>query len=184
MEEFPKNFSTDIIAIIKEFRNIGTCMQDVERISHAATSLLRIINSILDFSKIEAKKQELEITQLILQDVINDVTILAEVRIAQRPIELIVDMDPEIPEILMGDPLRLSGPILQPLSAIEPVETLGTSFSSNAKIPVVLWGGVDTDTVEDFKKMSPAGVASLGGIWNYADPVNAFIKLSRVVMSY
>jgi hypothetical protein len=27
-------------------------------------------------------------------------------------------------------------------------------------------------------------VASLGGIWNYADPVNAFIKLSRVVMSY
>ncbi len=80
----------------------------VERISHAATSLLRIINSILDFSKIEAKKQELEITQLILQDVINDVTILAEVRIAQRPIELIVDMDPEIPEILMGDPLRLS----------------------------------------------------------------------------
>ena len=80
----------------------------VERISHAATSLLRIINSILDFSKIEAKKQELEITQLILQDVINEVTTLAEVRIAKRPIELIVDMDPEIPEVLMGDPLRLS----------------------------------------------------------------------------
>ena len=80
----------------------------VERISHAATSLLRIINSILDFSKIEAKKQELEITQLILQQVINEVTTLAEVRIAQRPIELIVDMDPEIPEVLMGDPLRLS----------------------------------------------------------------------------
>ena len=80
----------------------------VERISHAATSLLRIINSILDFSKIEAKKQELEITQLILQQVINEVTTLAVVRIAQRPIELIVDMDPEIPEVLMGDPLRLS----------------------------------------------------------------------------
>lgn len=78
----------------------------------------------------------------------------------------------------------LIGPVLQPLSAIEPVETLGTSFSTNAKMPFILWGGVDTDTVEDFKKMSPAGVASLGGIWNYADPVNAFIKLSRVVMSY
>lgn len=78
----------------------------------------------------------------------------------------------------------LVGPVMLPLSAIEPVETLGTSFSTNAKTPVILWGGVDTDTVEDFKKMSPAGVASLGGIWNYADPVNAFIKLSRVVMSY
>lgn len=78
----------------------------------------------------------------------------------------------------------LVGPVMLPLSAIEPVETLGTSFSTNAKTPVILWGGVDTDTVEDFKKMSPAGVASLGGIWNYADPVNAFIKLNRVVAGF
>ena len=80
----------------------------VDRISHAAKSLLGIINNILDFSKIEAKKQDLEITQLVLHDVIGEVAALAEVRIAGRPIELIVDVDPEIPEILMGDPLRLS----------------------------------------------------------------------------
>ena len=53
----------------------------VERISHAATSLLGIINNILDFSKIEAKKQDLEITQLVLQDIIGEVAALAEVRI-------------------------------------------------------------------------------------------------------
>ena len=80
----------------------------VDRIGHAAKSLLGIINNILDFSKIEAKKQDLEITQLVLHDVIGEVAALAEVRIAGRPIELIVDVDPEIPEILMGDPLRLS----------------------------------------------------------------------------
>ena len=80
----------------------------VDRIGHAAKSLLGIINNILDFSKIEAKKQDLEITQLVLQDVIGEVAALAEVRIAGRPIELIVDVDPDIPEILMGDPLRLS----------------------------------------------------------------------------
>ena len=80
----------------------------LERISHAAKSLLGIINNILDFSKIEAKKQELEVTQFVLQDVISEVAALAEVRIAGRPIELIVDVDPDIPEILMGDPLRLS----------------------------------------------------------------------------
>ncbi len=80
----------------------------VERISHAAKSLLGIINNILDFSKIEAKKQELEVTQFVLQDVLSEVAALAEVRIAGRPIELIVDVDPDIPEILMGDPLRLS----------------------------------------------------------------------------
>ena len=80
----------------------------VERIGHAAKSLLAIINDILDFSKIEAKKQELEITQLVLHDVISEVTALAQVRIASKPIELIIDVDPDIPEILLGDPLRLS----------------------------------------------------------------------------
>jgi len=80
----------------------------VDRVSNAAKSLLGIINNILDFSKIEAKKQELEITQLVLRDVVSDVAALAEVRIAGRPIELIVNVDPEIPEVLMGDPLRLS----------------------------------------------------------------------------
>ena len=73
------------------------------------------------------------------------------------------------------------GPIMQPQSALEVVETLGTSLNINAKTPVILWGGVDTDTIEEFKKMSPAGVAALGGIWNYADPVNAFIKLNRAI---
>ena len=80
----------------------------VDRISSAAKSLLGIINNILDFSKIEAKKQELEVTQLVLQDTISEVAALAEVRITGRPIELIVDVDPDIPETLMGDPLRLS----------------------------------------------------------------------------
>ena len=80
----------------------------VDRIGHAAKSLLAIINDILDFSKIEAKKQELEITQLVLHDVISEVTTLAQVRIASKPIELIIDVDPDIPEVLLGDPLRLS----------------------------------------------------------------------------
>lgn len=84
----------------------------------------------------------------------------------------------KLPDWVAG---ALVGPIMQPQSALEAVETFGTSLNINAKIPLVLWGGVDTDTIEDFKKMSPAGVAVLGGIWNYGDPVNAFIKLNRAV---
>lgn len=84
----------------------------------------------------------------------------------------------KLPDWVAG---ALVGPIMQPQSALEAVETFGTSLNINSKIPLVLWGGVDTDTIEDFKKMSPAGVAVLGGIWNYGDPVNAFIKLNRAV---
>lgn len=89
-----------------------------------------------------------------------------------------VEQVENLPEWVAG---ALLGPILQPQSALEVVETLGTSISLHAKTATILWGGVDTDTVDDFKKMSPAGVATLGGIWNYADPVNAFIKLNRAV---
>lgn len=104
----PMNAIIGMAHLISETELDGHQRGFVDRIGHAAKSLLGIINDILDFSKIEAKKQDLEITQLVLQDVIAEVAALAEVRIAGRPIELIVDMDPEIPEALMGDPLRLS----------------------------------------------------------------------------
>ncbi len=89
-----------------------------------------------------------------------------------------VEQVENLPEWVAG---ALLGPILQPQSALEADKTRGTAMSVHAKTATILWGGVDTDTIEDFKKMSPAGVATLGGIWNYADSVNAFIKLNRAV---
>lgn len=80
----------------------------VNRISRAAKSLLGIINDILDFSKIEAKKQELECISLSLNEVMDEVANLVQIRLADRPIELILDIDPLIPDALIGDPLRLS----------------------------------------------------------------------------
>ena len=92
-----------------------------------------------------------------------------------------VEQVENLPEWVAG---ALLGPIMQPLSAIEVVETMGNLPKTEAKTPVILWGGVDTDTLDEFRKQSPAGVASLGGIWNYADPVNAFIKLNRAVAGF
>lgn len=92
-----------------------------------------------------------------------------------------VEQVENLPEWVAG---ALLGPIMQPLSAIEVVETMGNLPKTEAKTPIILWGGVDTDTLDEFRKQSPAGVASLGGIWNYADPVNAFIKLNRAVAGF
>ena len=92
-----------------------------------------------------------------------------------------VEQVEKLPEWVAG---ALLGPIMQPLSAIEVVETMGNLPKTEAKTPVILWGGVDTDTLDEFRKQSPAGVASLGGIWNYADPINAFIKLNRAVAGF
>lgn len=80
----------------------------VNRISTAAKNLIRLINDILDLSKIEAKKQELEIIPLNIYSVIDEVTSLAVVRLENRPIELILDIDPKLPQMILGDPLRIS----------------------------------------------------------------------------
>jgi hypothetical protein len=95
----------------------------------------------------------------------------------------------KLPEWVAG---ALVGPIFQPQSVFEPVKSLGSDVVSGAlgaisasKIPqVVVFGGIDHETLDEIKKLPVQGVSVLGGIWNYADPVNAFIKLSRVVTGH
>lgn len=82
----------------------------------------------------------------------------------------------------------LLGPVFQPMSAFEPVPCIdlsGLKTDENslnpAKIPLILSGGLDPDNLESIRHIAPAGIATLGGIWNYADPINAFIKMKRAV---
>ena len=85
----------------------------------------------------------------------------------------------------------LIGPVFQPMSALENVSCIDlTSLKSNenglnpAKIPLILSGGLDPDNLGSIQDVSPAGIATLGGIWNYADPINAFIKFQRALNSF
>lgn len=80
----------------------------VERISYAAKSLLGIVNDILDYSKIEARKQEIEHIPFSLQETLANVLSIAVIRITGKPVELLADIDPRIPDRIFGDPLHLS----------------------------------------------------------------------------
>ena len=91
----------------------------------------------------------------------------------------------KLPEWLSG---VFIGPVFQPQSVYAPVESLGTLAVSEmldkCKIPqAVAFGGIDHENLDEVKKLPIQGVSVLGGIWNYADPVNAFIKLNRLVNS-
>ncbi|NGZ04739.1 MAG: response regulator [Magnetococcales bacterium] len=74
---------------------------------HAARSLLRIINDILDFSKIEAGRLELEEGSFLLRDVFDHVLDLFRARLAEKRLELVVNMGTECGYHLVGDALRL-----------------------------------------------------------------------------
>jgi PAS domain S-box-containing protein len=76
-------------------------------ISASAYSLLGIINDILDFSKIEAGKLDLDSRPFKLDDVLDRVTDLFSPKAGEKGIELLVDLDPQTPRALVGDPLRL-----------------------------------------------------------------------------
>ncbi|NOU46047.1 MAG: response regulator [Bacteroidales bacterium] len=76
-------------------------------IKNSGESLLDIINEILDISKIEADKLELEEIEFSLREVIEKVVNLLSVKVFQEKLEFICEIDPTIPDIILGDPLRI-----------------------------------------------------------------------------
>ncbi|MEN3369998.1 MAG: hypothetical protein V7609_2141 [Verrucomicrobiota bacterium] len=73
----------------------------------SAHSLLGLINDILDFSKIEAGKLELDSIDFSLRDCITGMLKPLGVRADQKGLELLADIASDVPDHLVGDPLRL-----------------------------------------------------------------------------
>jgi len=79
----------------------------VEKIGSAAQHLLRIINDILDLSKIEAEKVTLEAIDFPLRTTLEKATNLVRESANQKQLPVVVDIDPELPPLLRGDPVRI-----------------------------------------------------------------------------
>ncbi|MBL3601821.1 MAG: PAS domain S-box protein [gamma proteobacterium endosymbiont of Lamellibrachia anaximandri] len=79
----------------------------IEKVHYSAELLLGIINDILNISKIEAGKLEIEKVNFQLQSVLGNVSNLIGVGEAEQNLELIVEVADDIPDELIGDPLRL-----------------------------------------------------------------------------
>ncbi len=79
----------------------------LSRIEVSSHHLLGIINDVLDLSKIQAGKMRTECVDFRLEQVIDHVVDLVAEKAAQRELELIVSIAPDVPGQLQGDPLRL-----------------------------------------------------------------------------
>ncbi len=73
----------------------------------AGESLLTLLNDILDLSKIEAEHLALEAIPFDLRYLLESTAGLLAVRVADRDIEMVVDVGGEVPHQLIGDPTRL-----------------------------------------------------------------------------
>ncbi|MCG6658235.1 response regulator [Halomonas campisalis] len=76
-------------------------------IQKSADTLMGLINDILDFSKIEAGRLELDTRAFHLRDTLSDTLQTLALRADEKGLELAVHIPPEIPDWLLGDPVRL-----------------------------------------------------------------------------
>src|SRR6266446_1558459 len=79
----------------------------VETIRTSGDTLLDVINDILDFSKIEAGRVRMETIDFSPKHVTEEAVELFAEPAANKGIELILDIEPDIPEVVVGDPGRL-----------------------------------------------------------------------------
>ncbi len=84
----------------------------LHEIKAAGKSLLTIINDILDFSKIESGKMNIVEVEYEPMSILNDVTNIVITRLEDKDVELIVDIDPTLPNRLYGDNDRIKQVIL------------------------------------------------------------------------
>lgn len=76
-------------------------------IQSSGNALLKLINDLLDFSKIEAGKFEISEDIFDIAQMLRDIQVIGATRIGEKQVELVMDVDENIPRLLYGDGLRI-----------------------------------------------------------------------------
>jgi polar amino acid transport system substrate-binding protein len=79
----------------------------LSKMQSSANALLGIISDILDFSKIEADKMHMDSVVFQLEEVLETLKNLVAIKTQEKGLELLFHIAPDVPQYLVGDPLRL-----------------------------------------------------------------------------
>ncbi|GHU06561.1 hypothetical protein FACS1894158_13380 [Betaproteobacteria bacterium] len=90
--------------------------EHAESVQNAGTNLLAIINNILDLSKIESGKMEIVKAKYEFSSLINDIISIVRMRIMDKPIRFVTNIDSKLPATLIGDEVRVRQILLNLLS--------------------------------------------------------------------
>jgi two-component system, sensor histidine kinase and response regulator len=90
----------------------GSQREYLNAVKYSADSLLTVINDILDFSKIEVGKLSLDPIEFNLRDNLGQAMKIVAVRAHEKGLELACFVPPELPDFVIGDPVRLRQVIL------------------------------------------------------------------------
>lgn len=118
----------------------------LESIDFAGKNLLVIINDILDLSKIEAGKFDFSEDEINIKQILKAAIELVSFRAKEKNIKLILDHDPEIPLLLVGDSARFNQILLNLLGN-------AVKFTEKGSISIIskLVESTDKDALCEFK---------------------------------
>ena len=109
-------------------------MEYLDKIHSSATLLLRIINDILDISKIEAGKMAIETSPFRVESVLDNIRDMILPRTQEKGLEFTIVSDDSVPEMAIGDSLRISQILLNIAgNAVKFTSTGSVAVSCSAK---------------------------------------------------
>lgn len=103
----------------------------VENITSSTENLLTIINDILDFSKMESGKLSLEEYIFSINKEITEIEALFSPMASKKDIEFTINVKPDVPEKLLGDPVRFKQILINLLSN-------AIKFTEHGKVTLIL----------------------------------------------
>lgn len=108
----PLNSIIGYASLLKEEELTSNQHRKVEAIQFASNTLLKLINEVLDYSKISSGNTSFESIDFKLHGLLNDVMFLCETLLVDSQVDLIIDIDENVPKIMKGDPSKLSQVLL------------------------------------------------------------------------
>lgn len=103
----PMNGVLGMTALLRETKLNAEQSDYVATLKSSGETLLNVINDILDFSKIESGKLELDLHQFNLRNCVEEIMDMFAERAAQQELNLLYNIDQEIPAMLIADSMRL-----------------------------------------------------------------------------
>lgn len=81
--------------------------EDAINVKNASKMLLTLINDVLDFSQIESDRMTISPIRYDTRELFDDVIGLLQVRMTEKNLDFYVDIDSELPSVLLGDEVRI-----------------------------------------------------------------------------
>lgn len=147
--------------------------EDARNVRNAGKLLLSLVNDILDLAKIENKKMEIIPVEYSTREMFSELIQLISVRMKEKNLEFIVNVDADIPSVLYGDEKRIQQVIINILTnAVKYTERGSVTFS------------VEGESVDDSTIKLSISVADTGVGIKREDMKNLFQSFQRADLAH